>query len=280
LLDPAALRSLADPTAERLLPAEPERVAAPPLAPAAIALAKIARLLPALVAVPAAEPAVARLDLLSVSAEQVLAYPDLAASTLVRVAEARVPLEDAPEARIVSFRAADGGIEHLAILVGQPEATLAAGGVPLARIHSECFTGDLLGSLRCDCGPQLRGAIKRMAEDPAGGVLVYLAQEGRGIGLVNKLRAYALQDQGLDTLDANRALGYGADERNFWVAAEMLRATGIGRVRLLTNNPDKLAGLAACGIGVEGREAHQFAANGVNDGYLETKARRFGHLLV
>jgi GTP cyclohydrolase II len=280
LLDPVALRSLADPTAERLLPAEPERVAAPALAPAAIALAKIARLLPALVAVPAAEPAASRLDLLSVSAEQVLAYPDTAARSLVRVAEARVPLEDAPEARIVSFRAADGGIEHLAILVGQPEAALAAGQVPLSRIHSECFTGDLLGSLRCDCGPQLRGAIKRMAEDPSGGVLVYLAQEGRGIGLVNKLRAYALQDQGLDTLDANRALGYGADERNFAVAAEMLRALGIGRVRLLTNNPDKLAGLAACGIGVEGREAHQFAANGVNDGYLETKARRFGHLLV
>ena len=149
LLDPATLRSLADPTAERLMPAEPDRVAAPALAPAAIALAKIARLLPALVAVPAAEPATARLDLLSVSAEQVLAYPDLSASTLARVAEARVPLEDAPEARIVSFRAADGGIEHLAILVGQPEATLAAGGVPLARIHSECFTGDLLGSLRC-----------------------------------------------------------------------------------------------------------------------------------
>jgi GTP cyclohydrolase II len=280
LLDPAALRSLADPTAERLLPAEPERVPAPALAPAAIALAKIARLLPALVAVPAAEPAASRLDLLSVSVDQVLAYPDTSARTLVRVAEARVPLEDAPEARIVAFRAADGGIEHLAILVGQPEAALAAGQVPLTRIHSECFTGDLLGSLRCDCGPQLRGAIKRMGEDPSGGVLVYLAQEGRGIGLVNKLRAYTLQDQGLDTLDANRALGYGADERNFWVAAEMLNALGIGRVRLLTNNPDKLAGLAACGIGVEGREAHQFAANGVNDGYLETKARRFGHLLV
>jgi GTP cyclohydrolase II len=119
-----------------------------------------------------------------------------------------------------------------------------------------------------------------MAADPAGGVLLYLAQEGRGIGLVNKLRAYALQDQGLDTLDANRALGYGADERNFWVAAEMLRAVGIGRVRLLTNNPDKLAGLAACGIEVEGREAHQFDPNGVNDAYLETKARRFGHLLA
>ncbi|MGG5823341.1 GTP cyclohydrolase II RibA [Falsiroseomonas sp. HW251] len=280
LLDPAVLRSLADPTAERLLPAEPERVGAPALASAAIALAKLARLLPALVAAPAAEAASGRLDLLSVEAGHIAAYPDTAAGTLTRVAEARVPLEDAPEARLVAFRAADGGIEHLAILVGQPEQALAEGSVPLARIHSECFTGDLLGSLRCDCGPQLRGAIKRMAEDPSGGVLLYLAQEGRGIGLVNKLRAYALQDQGLDTLDANRALGYGADERNFWVAAEMLRAVGIGRVRLLTNNPDKLAGLAACGIGVEGREAHQFAANGVNDAYLQTKARRFGHLLT
>jgi len=280
LLDPVALRSLADPTAERLLPAEPERVVAPALAPAAIALAKLARLLPALVAAPASEGAAARADLLSVTAEQVLAYPNTAAATLTRVAEARVPLEDAPEARIVAFRAADGGIEHLAILVGQPEAALAKGCTPLARIHSECFTGDLLGSLRCDCGPQLRGAIKRMAEDPEGGVLLYLAQEGRGIGLVNKLRAYTLQDGGLDTLDANRALGYGADERNFWVAAEMLRGVGIGRVRLLTNNPDKLAGLAACGIEVEGREAHQFAANGVNDEYLATKARRFGHLLA
>ena len=280
LLDPTTLKSLADPTAERLLPAEPERMAAPALAPAAIALAKLARLLPALVAAPATEPAAGRLDLLAVTAEQVLAYPDTAATTLTRVAEARVPLEDAPEARIVAFRAADGGIEHLAILVGTPETALAAGQVPLARIHSECFTGDLLGSLRCDCGPQLRGAIKRMAEDPAGGVLLYLAQEGRGIGLVNKLRAYTLQDQGLDTLDANRALGYGADERNFWVAAEMLHAVGIGRVRLLTNNPDKIAGLGACGIEIEGREAHQFAANGVNDEYLATKARRFGHLLA
>jgi GTP cyclohydrolase II len=280
LLAPEALRSLADPTAERLLPAEAERATVPTGAAAALQLAKLARLLPALVAAPASEPAAARLDLLAVSAAEVLAYPSGMAASLARVAEARVPLEDAPEARIVAFRAADGGIEHLAILVGQPEEALAKGRVPLARIHSECFTGDLLGSLRCDCGPQLRGAIKRMAEDPDGGVLLYLAQEGRGIGLVNKLRAYTLQDTGLDTLDANRALGYGADERNFWVAGEMLRATGIGRVRLLTNNPDKLAGLAACGIEVEGREAHQFEANGVNDAYLETKARRFGHLLA
>nr|WP_255569348.1 GTP cyclohydrolase II [Neoroseomonas alba] len=279
LMAPEALRSLADPTVERILPEAPERVSVPPLAQAAIALAKLGRLLPALIAAPATEAAAERLDLLTVAAEDVLAYPATAATTLARVAEAHVPLEDAQDSRIVAFRAADGGIEHLAILVGRPEKSAAAGGAPLVRAHSECFTGDLLGSLRCDCGPQLRGAITRMAQDPGGGVLLYLAQEGRGIGLVNKLRAYSLQDTGLDTLDANRALGYGADERTFLVAATMLRALGMERVRLLTNNPDKIAGLAACGIEVIGREAHAFDPNGVNDGYLKTKALRFGHLL-
>lgn len=279
LTTPDMLRSLADPTAEQLLSESPERVPVPPLAQAAIALAKLGRLLPALVAAPAMEAAASRIGLLSVDAADILAYPATAATSLTRVAEARVPLEDAPEARIVAFRAAEGGIEHLAILIGAPEATADKGGAPLVRAHSECFTGDLLGSLRCDCGPQLRGAIARMAKDPAGGVLLYLAQEGRGIGLVNKLRAYTLQDEGLDTLDANRALGYGADERNFLVAATMLSAIGIQRIRLLTNNPDKVAGLTACGIEVLGREAHIFDPNGVNDGYLKTKAQRFGHLL-
>jgi GTP cyclohydrolase II len=278
LLDPALLRRLADPVAERLLPETPDLVLPHLLAPAALALAKLGRLLPALVAAPARDNAAAPLDLLRVPAADVLAYPVTAATTLRRVAEARVPLEDARDARIVAFRAADGGIEHLAILVGDPERVAAGGGAPLVRAHSECFTGDLLGSLRCDCGPQLRGAIRRMAEDGAG-VLLYLAQEGRGIGLANKLRAYTLQDGGLDTLDANRALGYGADERGFLVAATMLEQLGIPRIRLLTNNPDKMAGLAACGIEVVGREAHRFAANGVNDKYLETKAERFGHLL-
>ena len=221
------------------------------------------------------------LELLTVAAADVLAYPTAAARSLRPVAEAAVPLDGAPDARLVAFRAADGGVEHLAILVGRPDEVAARteGKAPLARLHSECFTGDLLGSLRCDCGLQLRGAIRRMAEEGAG-VLLYLAQEGRGIGLVNKLRAYRLQDGGLDTLDANRALGWSADERNFLVAATMLEHLGVPRVRLLTNNPDKLAGLAACGIRVEGREAHSFAPNGVNDGYLETKARRFGHLLA
>ena len=278
-LDPASLRGFADPTAETLLPNEADQLTSPPLAGAGLALAKLGRLLPALVVAPALPGLAERLSLLSVPAEDILAYPISAAASLKRVAEARVPLEDAPEARIIAFRAADGGIEHLAILVGNPEASAAAGGAPLTRVHSECFTGDLLGSLRCDCGPQLRGAIKRMAEDTEGGVLLYLAQEGRGIGLVNKLRAYTLQDRGLDTLDANRALGYGADERNFLVAATMLREIGMTRVRLLTNNPDKLSGLSACGIEVAGREAHQFDPNGVNDAYLDTKARRFGHML-
>ncbi len=281
LLAPDSLRRLADPVAEQLLPESPQAAPSPgfaqALSPAAIALAKIGRLLPALVAAPASAAAATRLGLLSVSVADVLAYPLSAAASLTRVAEASVPLAEAPEARIVAFRAADGGIEHLAILVGKPEA--AGPAAPLCRIHSECFTGDLLGSLRCDCGPQLRGAIARMAAEPSGGVLLYLAQEGRGIGLVNKLRAYTLQDAGLDTLDANRAIGYGADERDFRVAATMLEALGIPRVRVLTNNPDKLAGLAACGIGVEGRVSHLFAANGVNDGYLATKKTRFGHLM-
>jgi GTP cyclohydrolase II len=281
LLDPDSLRRLADPVAEQILPETPQIMPAPGFAqalpPAAIALAKIGRLLPALVAAPASLPVAARIGLLSVELAEVLAYPTAAATSLVRVSEAQVPLEDAQEARIAAFRAADGGIEHLAILVGKPESSGTK--APLCRIHSECFTGDLLGSLRCDCGPQLRGAIARMAAEESGGVLLYLAQEGRGIGLVNKLRAYTLQDQGLDTLDANRALGYGADERDFRLAATMLEELGISRVRLLTNNPDKLAGLAACGVQVEGRVSLLFAANGVNDAYLATKKARFGHLL-
>ncbi len=269
------LRSLADPTADQVM-GEWTLAPTPDGAAAALALAKLARLLPAMLAVAAAESAA---DLGAVTPDEVSGYAQTVATNLVRVSEARVPLEDARDARVVAFRPPDGGPEHLAILIGNPEAVAADASpdapAPLARIHSECFTGDVLGSLRCDCGPQLRDAIRRMAQE-GNGVLLYLAQEGRGIGLANKLRAYTLQDRGLDTLDANRALGWEADERSFLTAATMLRALGIPRVRLLTNNPDKVASLAAYGIAVE-RHSLLVAANGINDTYLATKASRFGH---
>jgi GTP cyclohydrolase II len=276
LIDTATLRRAADPTMEQILP-DFERVAAPDAALAALALGKLARLLPAMVAAPvrpgwASLPAGA--DLFAVPADDLLAYPGLLAASLAKVAEVAVPLDNAPDARLIAFRALDQGIEHMAILVGDPAGQAA----PLVRVHSECFTGDLLGSLRCDCGPQLRGAIARMAAEGAGAVL-YLSQEGRGIGLINKLRAYTLQDNGFDTLDANRALGWEADERNFGLAAAMLRALEMPRIRLLTNNPGKVAALAACGIEILQRVPHVFEPNGINDAYLATKIARFGHLL-
>ena len=282
LLDAAVLRGMADPTADQLLADPPEQVTPPgTFGPAALALMKLARLLPAALVVPVRPGTVgeaAQLGLLSVPAADVLAYPNASSAGLALVATAHVPLAAAADARVVAFRAPDAGIEHLAILIGKPEHASDSGPAPLTRVHSECFTGDLLGSLRCDCGPQLHAALDRMAADGSG-VLLYLAQEGRGIGLTNKLRAYALQDRGLDTLDANRALGWNADERNFMVAAAMLDLLGIHRIRLLTNNPDKLTALAACGVAVDGREPLVIAPNGINDHYLATKARRFGHLL-
>jgi GTP cyclohydrolase II len=275
LIDAATLRRAADPTLEQILPRF-NRTVVPGQAAAALALGKLARLLPAMVVAPvragwASLPLGA--GLLVVPAADLLAYPTELAATLHRVAEVAIPLADAPDARLIAFRALDQGIEHMAILVGDPASQPA----PLVRIHSECFTGDLLGSLRCDCGPQLKGAIKRMADEGAG-VVLYLAQEGRGIGLINKLRAYTLQDRGLDTVDANRALGWQADERNFHIAAAMLESLGLHRIRLLTNNPDKTAGLMACGVEIVERVAHIIAPNGVNDGYLATKAARMGHL--
>ena len=198
---------------------------------------------------------------------------DIAAESLSVVSEARVPLETAEHARVVAFRPRDGGIEHLAIIVGDLDPEVPA----LIRLHSECFTGDLMGSLRCDCGNQLRGAISEM--DKAGsGILLYLAQEGRGIGLVNKLRAYQLQDAGFDTVDANLQLGFDSDERNYLPAAQMLRLLGVKRVRLMTNNPTKVAALTLHGIEVFERVPHVFAANEHNNGYLRTKATKSGHM--
>lgn len=250
---------------------------------AAVALAKLARLLPAVVCVPlrrVGTPAAAtvaavaaRHDLVFVRSVDVLDYRTHAARSLTLVGEARVPLADAEATRVLAFRPADGGVEHLAVLIGEPDPDRPI----LARIHSECFTGDLLGSLRCDCGDQLRGAIAEIARHGAG-VVLYLAQEGRGIGLVNKLRAYRLQDTGFDTVDANEQLGFDADERVYLPAAEMLRHLGFSSVRLMTNNPDKLRQLARCGIEVTERVPHVFPGNGHNEDYLRTKAERSGHL--
>ena len=189
------------------------------------------------------------------------------------VARAKLPLEDLPPTQIVALRAADDGQEHVALLVG------AFGGrPPLVRLHSECLTGDVFGSLKCDCGPQLREALHIIGE-AGGGILLYLRQEGRGIGLANKIRAYALQDRGLDTVDANQRLGFADDARNYAPAAAMLRALGIDEVRLLTNNPRKVEGLEAAGIKVTERVAHRMPANPHNADYLSTKQRRSGHLL-
>jgi GTP cyclohydrolase II len=279
-LSAAVIRKLADPAAS--LGAEPpglgpQPASAEPGALAAVALAKLADLLPAAVVlwlVPA-EAALARrrADFAVVDMTAVL---DRRAATaaLERVAEARVPLAGAEDARLVAFRPGDGGTEHLAILIGKPDPANGA----LVRLHSECFTGDVLSSLRCDCGEQLQGAIATIAT-AGGGVLLYLAQEGRGIGLVNKLRAYQLQDAGFDTIDANEQLGFDADERVYLPAAEMLRQLGLTAVRLLTNNPEKVAALQRYGINVIERVPHVFPANGHNERYLTTKATRSGHFL-
>jgi GTP cyclohydrolase II len=237
----------------------------------AIELCKLAGLLPAAVGL---RPSVHAPAGLVVLLGAIGSYRHLEALSLKPVGEARVPLVDAENVRIVAFRPADGGPEQLAIVVGEPELEDA----PLCRLHSECFTGDLLGSLRCDCGDQLRGAIRRMAAEGSG-VLLYLAQEGRGIGLTNKLRAYTLQDGGLDTVDANTHLGFEPDERHFWAAATMLEHLGITRVRLLTNNPAKLEQLAAFGIDVAGRVPHVFEPNPHNKAYLAAKALRSGHMM-
>jgi GTP cyclohydrolase II len=278
-IDLDTLRRLTDPTFGGRAPLPPVRSAATVAgASAAITLTKLARLLPAALTVPLGSPGgwsgAAETNLAHVDAAAVAAYADLAAETLRPVAEARLPMAAADNARIIGFRPADGSTEQFAILIGTPAEHQPA----LCRIHSECFTGDLLGSLRCDCGWQLQEALRLMGQ-AAHGVLLYLAHEGRGIGLINKLRAYQLQDSGLDTLDANRQLGFEADERTFKDAAVMLRHLGIARVRLLTNNPTKVERLIEEGIEVVERVPHQIAANRHNQAYLETKARRAGHLL-
>lgn len=238
----------------------------------AVALLKQSGLLPAGVLVDADR--LPNRPLIDVTTEAIEHYPEAIETALEIVVDARVPLREARRARFVAFRSRLGGPQHYAVVVGEPEQQDA----PLCRLHSECFTGDIFASMRCDCGEQLHGAIKRM-EEAGGGILLYLSQEGRGIGLVNKLRAYRLQDDGLDTVDANTHLGFEPDERRFLCAARMLEMLDARRVRLLTNNPIKIAALSARGIVVVNRVEHSFAANDHNQFYLETKAKKSGHML-
>ncbi len=248
---------------------------------AALALCKRVRLLPALVmvALPAeAADALQAAQVLTFDPADAAQPPQAPASAgtpaaagLRRVSDARVPLAAEENCTLVLFREVDGDAEHVAIIVGEPPAS---GPVPV-RLHSACLTGDLLGSLRCDCGPQLQRAVARLAE--TGGVLLYLAQEGRATGLANKLRAYRLQDSGLDTLQADRYLGFREDERDFAAAAAMLQALGHTRIQLLTNNPQKIEALRLAGIEVVERLPLHGQVNAHNERYIRTK-QQAGHL--
>ena len=297
-------------------------VASPPvmMSEAAIALAREARLAPALVAVriqtagkavdalyavrsqtyrdqqqaekPADQQAILGAwlqSLLPVDPAQVLQYISDRPAHLEEISDAPVPLErivDGPSgahalgtapigSRFVVFREKNTDFEHVAVIVGDPDFN---GSDPVrVRLHSSCLTGDLFGSLRCDCGDQLRGTVQRLARE-GGGIILYLSQEGRGIGIANKLRAYRLQDAGQDTLDANQSLGFRMDERHFEVAATMLKSLGCTRIQLLTNNPAKIESLRAAGIDVVEREPVKGEVNPHNQQYLVTKMKRAGHL--
>jgi GTP cyclohydrolase II len=266
-LDPDAALTLADPAQDfargPVGPLRPLHLNALEAAEAALGLAGAAGLLPALWLVDGDAVAAVRLDQLTSQALR---------PKVTLLARARLPLEDMPDTQIFAFRGSDDGQDHVALLVG------AFGGKPpLVRLHSECLTGDVFGSLKCDCGPQLKEALRLIAA-AGGGVLLYLRQEGRGIGLANKLRAYGLQDRGLDTVDANLRLGFSDDERDYAHAAAILRKLGIEEVRLLTNNPRKVEALEREGIKVAERVAHHMPSNPHNADYLAVKRSKSGHL--
>ena len=281
----ATIRAIVDPTTDLSTPLKgPFEVTGTPdpaqeaLDVASLKLLKIARLLPGAIIIPIdrgkADATAHSHGLLVAESMAVAAYDQTALSHLEQVARALLPVAGAENGSIVAFRSQAGGLEHFAIIIGDPSPSKPV----LVRLHSECFTGDALGSLKCDCGNQLRGALEAIAREGSG-ILLYLAQEGRGIGLVAKLKAYTLQDQGYDTVDANLRLGFATDERTFGPASAMLRHLGFHRIRLLTNNPEKVAGLEAEGIAVTERVAHKFPANPHNAHYLETKRDKTGHFL-
>jgi GTP cyclohydrolase II len=268
-------RAVADPALDLAYPLKgpfaAEPLGDPQAAETALELARLAGVLPAFLVDPQAA-----------AEAQPVTPADLAEwknpARLAIATRARLPVAACEDAEIIAFRSADDIREHVALVIGRQDGDRA----PLVRLHSECLTGDILGSLKCDCGPQLDAALAAMAEEAkAGGwgVLLYLRQEGRGIGLINKLRAYRLQDQGFDTVDANNRLGLPTEARDFPVAARMLSLLGIAAIRLMTNNPAKVRALEAEGVTVRERVPHSLPPNPHNARYLATKRNRTGHLL-
>ncbi|MPT48881.1 MAG: GTP cyclohydrolase II [Sphingobium sp.] len=269
-IDAAGAMALADPVTDLATPLKgPYRalpLAMPHAASAALKLARQAGILPAFFIGDETAPYEASAD-----ASAIDAYDG---GALLHIAtRAKLPVSVSEQAEIVAFRTPGDSREHIALIIGKRD-----GSTPIVRLHSECLTGDVLGSLKCDCGPQLHSALHRMTEADWG-VLLYLRQEGRGIGLINKLRAYALQDQGFDTVDANVRLGFSIDARDFSVASQMLKLLSIPEVKLLTNNPAKVARLEAEGITVAERLPLAITANPHNARYLDTKRDRTGHQL-
>jgi GTP cyclohydrolase II len=269
-LDASLAVAIADPTLDLLHPMKGPFAAQPlsdaDAALAAIELARFAGLLPAFLVSDTSPP-----DTDIVTPDDVSAFDD---SNRIKIAaRARLPVAANADAEIIAFRSEADATDHVALVIGKRDST-----PPVVRLHSECLTGDVLGSLKCDCGPQLHEALAQIA-GAQWGILLYLRQEGRGIGLINKLRAYALQDQGFDTVDANTRLGFAIDARDFSVAARMLELLGVSSMKLLTNNPEKVAGIEAEGIEVAERLPLKILANPHNAHYLATKRDRTGHKL-
>ncbi|MFC2969013.1 GTP cyclohydrolase II [Acidimangrovimonas pyrenivorans] len=273
------LQAVADPADDLATPMKgplrAQRDGAADLHRAALTLAKSAQLLPAAVVLPVEDgPALASENGLTLIPLALAETELFRASPLHPVASARLPMQAASAGRVHIFRPEDGGEEHYAIEIGKPDRSKPV----LVRLHSACFTGDVLGSLKCDCGPQLRAALAQMGQEGAG-ILLYLNQEGRGIGLANKMRAYSLQDQGFDTVEANHRLGFEDDERDFRLGAGILREMGVSRIRLMTNNPRKVRMMEANGVAVTERVPLKVGLTPENAAYLATKAAKSGHLL-
>jgi len=240
----------------------------------ALELARLSLVLPAVVVVPAAADLEGGSSLLVVRSTAIRSYDAARRRDLRLVSRAPVPLDGAPTSEFAVFRGGEGMRDQVAVIVGRPDLSQ-----PVAvRIHSACLTGDLFGSLKCDCGDQLRGTVRAMAQEE-GGVLLYLDQEGRGNGIANKIRAYKLQSQGYDTYDADEMLGFEADQRRFDFAAVMLRELGVAKVRLMTNNPDKIAALTKAGLEVISDHRVLGRPTAENVSYLAAKRDRAGHYI-